>query len=153
MELQELTTIEDFQGLIAEDFYMSGKDNFPEHSESIEHRMFDELGRGLYRLARKHPLLIGGVAEFYVDVSQDDISIRCELIVGKFAPPNGRALAYVPDLDFDFIKAEFGRGGSISFLYEGYKYQIYLTKDFIKIDAVAWVLGGQLKLNQTTDKS
>jgi hypothetical protein len=45
--LQELTTIEDFQGLIAEDFYMSGKDNFPNHSELIEHRMFDELGRGL----------------------------------------------------------------------------------------------------------
>jgi len=149
---KELNSIEDFQRLVAEDFYMSGKDNFPQHDEAIEYRMFDELGRGLYGLAREHSMLIGGVAEFYLDVAQGDISIRCELIVGNFAPPNGTALAYVPDLDFDFIKAEFGRCGNVSLLHEGCNYKIYLNKAVIKIDAVAWVLRGQLKLNQTTDE-
>ena len=84
MELQELTQVEDFRGLLAEDFYMSGKDNFPRHDESIEQPMIDELGRGLYTLALEHPLLIAGVADFYLDVHRGYIG--CELIVAKFAP-------------------------------------------------------------------
>lgn len=138
MKLQELSRIEDFQGLIAEDFYMSGKNNFPKHDASIEVQMIDELGKGLYDLAHEHPLLIAGIAEFSLDVNQGYIC--CELIVAKFAPPEGKALAYVPDLDFDFLKSEFDRSKSIDLLHQDSKYRLYLTKAFVKINAVVWIL-------------
>jgi hypothetical protein len=138
LKLQELSRIEDFQGLIAEDFYMSGKNNFPKHDALIEVPMIDELGKGLYTLAQEHSLLIAGVAKFSLNVNQGYIC--CELIVAKFNPTEGTALAYVPDLDFDFLKSKFDRSRSIDLLHEGSEYRLYLTKAFVKMNAVVWIL-------------